>query len=341
MKRIVLSFWNLFVPVAMPEDTPAQRANKRRAFMVRNVICVLFLGVAIALPAILANDDPLISFGIAADIFFMVSALVVNRLGLQWIAGVLCVLAVIVSTLSPILASPLDPALFPLLNSLVISIIVVGLVLPAFFILLVGCLNAGIIFCIVFFLPHAPALDILLADSPMGLSVPPIVLEIMVALLTFFLIRQLQQVIEKSEQQEEMLRLQRVIAEQEQREVEKARFLEEKIVQLAQTLTQISRGNLEAHAMVTQGNELWPIADPLNALLNRARDWGQDDTQYQRMQIAAQYLAQQIPIAWQQRMPVQFPITDTPLDSVAFEINQIFKQLHGNQTVQIPGDFSL
>jgi len=173
----------------------------------------------------------------------------------------------------------------------------------------------------------------------MSVSVPPIVLEIVVAFLTFILIRQLQKTIEKSEQQEEMIRLQRLIAAQEQREVEQARLLEEGIIQIAQTLMQISRGNLEARAMVTQGSVLWPIAGPLNTLLNRARDWRQSDIQYRRMQIAAQLLAQQIQIAWQQRMPVQLPATDTPLDSVTLVINQIFRQLFRSQTAELPRNF--
>ncbi len=339
MKRIVLLLWDLPVPVGMPEDTPAQRANKRRALMIRTVVFILLLGAAVALPAIIANDNPVVTLGIIVDLLFMLSTLVINRFGFQQIAGTLCILSILIAILSPVLVDPLDPSLLPLLNMLVIAIIVTGLVLPRRFILLVGCINAGIIFVVLFLLPHAASLDVLLRDSPMSVSVPPIVLEIVVAFLTFILIRQLQKTIEKSEQQEEMIRLQRLIAAQEQREVEQARLLEEGIIQIAQTLMQISRGNLEARAMVTQGSVLWPIAGPLNTLLNRARDWRQSDIQYRRMQIAAQLLAQQIQIAWQQRMPVQLPATDTPLDSVTLVINQIFRQLFRSQTAELPRNF--
>src|SRR5579883_1349328 len=139
MKRIVLLLWDLPVPVGMPEDTPAQRANKRRALMIRTVVFILLLGAAVALPAIIANDNPVVTLGIIVDLLFMLSTLVINRFGFQQIAGTLCILSILIAILSPVLVDPLDPSLLPLLNMLVIAIIVTGLVLPRRFILLVGC----------------------------------------------------------------------------------------------------------------------------------------------------------------------------------------------------------
>ncbi len=92
--------------------------------------------------------------------------------------------------------------------------------LPAWSVFLVTLYNALLIEALLFFKPHTPAFDRLLAVSGYQVNLQPILLQIIVAVVSYLWVQSATQAIQRADRAEEITKLTQTIAEQNQQRME-------------------------------------------------------------------------------------------------------------------------
>lgn len=326
-----LSWWyRVSLPRKVREDTsPAEREKTRYARLTTAFTLLLFILTALLTPwSLVKSFNPAAPVVALLGLAAVVLALICNKLGWNIAGACMIVLSTMINVAGTMITNPLDPLFIPVFSALVIPVVIAGALMPPVAALIDGALNSALIILIVLFQKHTPAYDQMMRLGMASVSVAlPIALQIVVAVVTYVIMRNLIFTIRRADRAEEIVALQAEISEFERRQVSDQEQLEKGIALIAQVHAEIAGGNLAARVPLGSEHVLWQIAVPLNNLLNRVQQWKEQADQLEQIRGALAYAVQELQEKRRTQQSVHFrQRTGTPVDPLLVEINYLVEQ---------------
>lgn len=322
-----LNWWyGISLPKRGPDTTPMERERTRYARLT-SAFTLLLLVVYMPLGPIMFFNSPHSPSSppiAVALLCLLVGAIMLGRWGWHIPAATCVVLHVVLGVTGPLVTNLLDPTLLPIFGLLSVAIILAGALMPPEAALIVGAGSCIEIVLISVFQPHTVAYEAMLQRNLFTVTLMlPIAIQLIVSVVIYAIMRNWIMTIRRADRAEEIIALQKEVAEyQRGRSVEKEQ-LEEGFYKIADTYTRIANGDFQARVSLSEGNVLWSIALPLNNLLNRLQYWKNDVDMLIYTRNAARQVAENLHYAIASGRPVILQPTGTPLDPVLVEINKI------------------
>jgi len=330
MKTFFAWWYRISLPRRSPDQSPADRERSRYARLTTNFTLLIVIITVLFTPVSFLNAyNPAAPVIASAGLACVLLALVFNKLGLNIVGASLIVLSSIINVTGTMITNPLDPTLVPIFSTLVIPLVLAGALMPPVAVLIVGAFNSVLIILIGIFQTHTADYNAMLQKGLISISlVLPVMLQMVVALVIYVIMRNLITTIRRADRAEEIITLQAEIAEFEQNRVNEQQQLEEGIAVIAQVHLEIARGNLNSRVPLGSENVLWQIAVPLNNLLNRVQQWKGAVDQLEYIQTKVKEATQEIEEGRRFRRPVSFKRrTGTVIDPLLAEINYLSEQI--------------
>ncbi len=278
-------WYKLTAPPEAPENARLEEREASRRGHLASV--VLFFVILLVLPAIpSAIGNPILTTIVMLVIAIDITALVLNRSGRTTAAGILVVIGIEIGLSSAALTvrGGFGASNTPMLDLMVqAECVAVSLLMPSsvFFVALINCL----FFIYVFnFTPITPELALLLKTDSSRIISYPVILQVIVAIVTYLWVSSANKAIQRADRAEEIAKLEQREIELQQREIEQKQQLDLGIQQILHTHMQAANGNFSARAPLGQENVLWRIAYSLNNLLARLQSYGQMASHYKQLQ---------------------------------------------------------
>lgn len=295
----LLEWWYSWTAPPIPPSSGklAEREAARRGRLSSTILLILIGQVVVlALPvAILLNLYSILGFlGVGAIINII--ALLLNRKGKISSAAWILIINVVVGFWGSILsyggAAGLNANAVPLYDLTVIGVLLAVSLLPPGSTFIVALANSAFVIVSLTFAKHAPSLDELLAASRVEVYARPIVLQFIVAFVTYIWVRSATQALARADRAEVIATLEHQIAQQEHGIAQQKHQLDYSIEQIVQTLMRVANGDFNARVPLTQDNVLWSVAGALNNLLSRLQRLRHLEGEVERMRPYAQYAMQ-------------------------------------------------
>src|SRR5947209_6978973 len=288
-----LPWWQLplhcWYYLTAPPEAPANARLEQREATRRGRLAsvVLFFVILLVLPAIpSAVGNPILTVIITLVLLIDFVALAINRSGRTNLAGILVVISIEIGLASSILTVPggSGPSNLPTLDLMVqAECVSVSLFIPGS-VFFVAIINSLFFIAVLNLGPVTPELAHLLKTDASRIISSPIILQVIVAIVTYLWVGSANKAIQRADRAEEIASLEQREIERQQREIEEKQQLDMGIQQILQTHVQVANGNFSARAPLGKDNVLWQIAYSLNNLLARLRGYSQTQVQLQRMQ---------------------------------------------------------
>jgi hypothetical protein len=308
-----LSWWqSLTAPREVAADAPlADRERVRRGRLASILILGLLVIVLLTIP--IGLTDPATRYGLLACFAACMLAIFLNRGGHVSASGSVLVIVLSGALLGAVVGAPhgqLDLIYVPLFDLLVLSELVAVTVLPPASVFIVALLNSGLITLDMLVQPATPAFRKVL-DSPDFYTVVarPIVLQLIVAVVSYLWVRSASQALRRADRAEELAILERAVAEDRLKLESSARLL-------VDAHTRVANGDYNTRAQVPQGTILWQVGQSLNNLISRVQRAGQADFELQRTREEIARLAAALRDAQQGRQPIWPNYTQTAVDDL-------------------------
>jgi hypothetical protein len=323
--RTPLEWWyHLTAPSEPPPNARlGQREAARRGRLAS--ITLLFMSVVTVLPipvALIFHNVALLG-ALIVTLLINGIALVLNRRGKLVAAGVLFVTILDVGFMLSLLTTPggLDVSNLPTFDLLAEALLVSVAFFPPWSIFIVLLVNSLFILLDLAFQPHAAALGHYLAVNTYDVLIRPIILQIIVAGVTFLWVRSATDAIVRADRAEELATLEQQKLELQERQLEQKRQIDYGIQQILQTHVLVANGNFKARAPLAQDNILWQIAWSLNNLLARLQHYHQLENEQKRTAQALEQFVEAIRVAKAIGQPISIERTGTIIDRLIIELN--------------------
>ena len=334
------AFFNWWYAVSLPhrgpDVTPAQRERTRYARLTTNfTLLLLILTVALTPLSLFNAFNPAAPVIALVGLGIVVAAVIFNKLGLNILAAVMIVSSTTFNVMGTMITNPLDPSLVPIFGALVIPVILAGSLMPPVAALIDGAVNAVLILLVDLLQHHTRAYEDMMKLGLYSVSVAlPLTIQIVVAVVTYVIMRNLILTIRRADRAEEIIELQKTISEFERTNSQERKQLEEGLTLISQVHTDIARGNFEVHVPLGNESIFWPVVVSLNSLLHSIRQWKGDAEQLERIRQVIGLVVQDMQKARVMRRPAFFQRrTGTLVDPLLAEINQISAQaFHSSQS---------
>ncbi len=329
--RSLLNWWYaISLPQTGPDRTPAARERTRYRRLTAVFTLLLLIISVCFIPFILlsAYNNTLVPVIAFIGLGCIVAALIFNKLGFNIAAASMLVLGVSVNTMGTLLTRRLDPWMLPVMSILIIPLILSGSLMPPVAALIDAFFNAAFLLLIGAFGPHTSSYSDMMRSGLYFLSILlPVAIQIVVSILLYVIMSNLLATLRRADRAEEIVELQKSIAEFENAQASEREHLEEGIAMIAQVHAEVARGNLNARVPPGAESTLWQIALPLNNLLNRVQQWKASEDQEKYTQAALHYAIQELQNARKLQKAVVFQQrTGTPVDPLLAEINGLASQ---------------
>lgn len=334
-KSGLMQRWNALTAIPEPPPTAnfAAREAARRSQMTSNVLFFFTLMVVFLLPACYISPYPTyfwLDLGLAIA---CIAALMLNRNGYTLAAGVLVNLAGFTALTVAIFSTvPFDETTLQGYDMYVIVELLAVALLPvrSVFLVLVCCVA-----CIIgtlLYMPHTAVLDKDLHDRLLIIVARPIGTLLLVAGVAFILSSTMANAIKRVGQAEMIAKLEHEMAGQKQ-------SLEEGVQQILQVHVEISNGNLNARAPLSQNNILWQISSALNNMLVRYQRAARAERELQRVEQAVIYYVSCIEQGERYQQAPILPLGQTSIDPLIVALQN--KTVGQAQVVQENGRMHL
>lgn len=326
--RRCLHWWyGLAAPAEPSAAAPlAVRENARRGRLGSLILLFVTLWGFTAIPTALASKNRFFLPVLTITLLLNILALFLNKNGKTAAAGVLTALLINSSYAITTLNTPNGLSVSSLMNydMLVESLLIIVTLLPPGSVFFMAFINIACILLDVTFQSRAPDLARLFAQAGYASILRPILLELIVAIVSYLWVRSAIRAIERADRAEEIAALQRNIAEQK-------RQLDEGIQQILNTHVLAANGNFSTRAPLTQENVLWQIGFSLNNLLARMQRYNTIEQDLQRIHQEAARLSEHLHIRARQAEQSEHEIVRTQI-----EIGRLTKALHDARLKQTP-----
>lgn len=325
----VLAWWyRLAAPSEPPNATTQDRARIRAGRLGSIILLIIFCFGATQLPNALSSmsTDRVFPMIILVAMAINIGAQILNKQGKVVLAGTMMVIVVELAFFMIVLISfhTLTSGDMPVFDLLVVTELMAVSLLPPGSVFLVTLCNVLFTWAAITFLPHSTTLNTSTAIRYYSVLAIPLVLQIIVAIITYLWAQGANLAIERAER---VAALEHAIAERDRAALEQKQQLEDGIHEILQTHIQVAKGNFEARAPLARENMLWQVAYSLNNLLTRLQRAIQSESELQRTGTEAARLVDAVRFAKMRQRPIQASRTGTLLDPLA-------QELHGNALTQ-------
>lgn len=313
--RLTSSGWN------KPQQSLRQRETLRRSQLTAWIILGLLITDLLLIP--LGLQDPTTLTAVVVAGLGILGSAILNRLGYTNAAGVLLILLIIGAGMGGVTGhvGGLSVVDLPAYDLLVIAIVVAASVLPPISAFVVAAVN--IIAIILNFNLQTPAHDLqrqIASLGVVGLLARPVALQIIIAAVAYLWVRGINEQIRRADRAEEIVELERVVAEQK-------RALDLGIEQLTQAFVRAANGDYSARVNIPRQNPLWSIGTQMNTFVQRLQHAGQANFELERTRQEAFRLAAALDDWRSGRPPIWPALSGTVVDA-------LIQRLSGGQRPQ-------
>ena len=272
----ILPMQNSLSPLSEVKVSPDFISSERlrRKQIVNGILLVIVIFQIVQLPGAMLMQSNLAIGIVLLGLALCGVAVIFNQLGRLTVVSLLLILVVDLGCGLMLLTSPMGLGVSDLavLDLLIISELIAVSLLPPVSVFIVAACNILFILAIIAFQPHTPELSMLLSSNMAYNAVmQPVILQIVVAVVTFLWVRSAQLAIARADRAEEIAQLQSREAELLRREAERSHQLDQGTEHLLGVLVRAANGDLTVRAVLTQDNILWKVGNAVNLLLSRLR----------------------------------------------------------------------
>lgn len=314
-KRHPLHWWyRLSTPDT--EAEPAQDAVLPRSRLASILLLVIFIGIIAFIPAALTSDNLHVVPPLIAMFVVTCLAIFLNKRGKVTLVGILIVGtfdAGLIYTLLSYAHYILPQNAVPIYDLFVISDIIAISLLPINSILYISFFHSTFMLADIILQPHTPDLQVLVDQTTYSFMVRPLLIQLIVALVTFLWVRNTMKALERASKAEVIAELEHTIAMQ-------SKDLDEGIQQILQTLVQAANGNLNVRAPLAQQSVLWQVGVGLNTLLSRLQRANQNERELAQTKMEIQRLVAMVQEAKARQTFLWFSPGGTSLDVLLNEL---------------------
>lgn len=289
------------------------------------LLLVTLVGIIAFIPAALTSDNlhvvpPLIGM-------FLVTCLAIflNRRGKVTIVGLLIIGALDVAFIYTLLSYAhlmLPQNAVPIYDLFVLSDIIAVSLLPINSILYFSSFHSIFMLADVILQPHAPDLQTLINETNYSFMVRPLLIQLVVALVTYLWVRNTTRALERANKAEIIAQLEHTIAVQK-------KDLDEGIQQILKTLVHAANGDLGVRAPLVQQHALWQVGVELNTLLARLQRANQNERELQYTKLELKRLIQSV----QEAKALQTRLGPPPGGT---DVDMLISELRGCSLMQQP-----
>lgn len=322
----LLGWWYRLAAPVEPQDATPQDRERVRAGKLSSIILLITFCFGIAqLPNALISTNHLFLTILLTAMAITLAAFLVNRRGSVMVAGIVVVCVVEAAFIMVVLTSPtgLSSRSLTTFYLLVLTEVIAVSLLPPRSVFLIALCNMVFTWAAISFMHRTPDLTLVTASAYYSALASPLVLQIIVALVTYLWVQGAKQAIERAER---VAALERVLAERDRAAAEQKQQLEQGIQQILQTHVQAANGNFEVRAPLARENVLWQVAYGLNNLLARLQRATQSEQELQRTEAEASRLVTAVRSAKTTRRLIQTSKSGTLLDPLAQELSGSYIQ---------------
>ena len=283
-----LEWWYRLTAPAEPHETAPlpERETARRGRLASTTM--LFMSVVNILPMPIAfiTHNPALLITLLFTLTANGTSLVFNRLGRQKTAGTIFITVLVGGLFYSLLFPPggLGLANLPVFDILVEAILVAVAFFPAWSVFPVVIMNCLFILGDLTFGQRTPDLVHYLTINIYSALVRPMILQIIVATITYLWVHSATRAIARADRAEELARAAQTMSLQAELLVKQKGELDGGIQQILQALAPVSRGDFSSRIPRTQNNILWQIAYVINNLLARLQSASQSEHLMQQAQ---------------------------------------------------------
>ena len=321
LRRGPLEWWYRVAAPGEPENSTSQDRERVRAGRLASIILLITFCFGLAqVPNALNSTNHLFLLILLIAMAINIGALIFNRRGNVRAVGSVMVIVVEAAFILIVVTSPtgLSSRSLTTFYSLVLTELIAVSLLPPKSVFLAALCNGTFTWAALSLLKHTPDLNIATPSSYYSALAGPLIIQLIVAIVTYLWVEGAREAIERAEQ---VAALERALAERDRAEAEQKQQLEVGIQQILQTHIQAANGNFEARAPLARENVLWQVAYGLNNLLARLQRATQSEHELQRTGTEAARLTEAVRNAKVRRQPVQVQKSGTLLDPLTQELS--------------------
>ena len=316
----LLNWWyQLTAPIEPQNSTSGDRERVRTGRLASIILFMTFCFGLAQLPNALNSANHLFLYIVLIAMCINVGAFIFNKSGQVMAVGIGMVAVVEIAFILVVFTSRtgLSSRSLTVFYLVVVTELIAVSLLPPKSVFLVALCNAAFTGAAIYYLPHTSDLVLTTPYTYYSVLASPLVLQIIVAIVTYLWVQGARQAIERAER---VAALERVLAERDRDAAEQKQQLELGIQQILQTHIQAANGNFNARAPLAKENVLWQVAYGLNNLLARMQRSSQCERDLQRAEGEATRLVDAVRQARATRRPIQVPKNGTVLDPLAQEL---------------------
>lgn len=321
-QNALLAWWYRLAAPTEPEQATSQDRERVRAGQLSSIILLLIFSFGISqVPNALVSMNHFFLAILLVSMAINLGVFVLNRQGRVLVAGTIMVIVVELAFMLVVLTSPmgLTSRSLTIFHLIVLTELMAVSLLPPKSVFLALLCNAVFTWAAITFMHHAADFVMATPSSYYATLASPLVLQGIVALVTYLWVQGARQAIVKAEQ---TAMLERALAERDRAAVEQKRQLEEGIQHILQTHIQVANGNFEARAPLSKDNVLWQVASALNTLLARLQRNSQAEQELLRTQTAVFQLTEVVHQAKRRNQVVRVAKSGTMIDPLAQELSE-------------------
>jgi hypothetical protein len=315
-----LEWWYRLAAPLEPQHATAQDRERVRAGKLSSIILLIMLCFGLTqLPNALVSVNHFFLFILLTAMAINVGVFVLNRRGEVLMAGIIMVVVVEIAFIMVVLTSPvgLSARSLTIFYLIVLTELMAVSLLPPKSVFLLALCNGVFTWAAISFLRHSADFKLLTPSAYYSALASPLVLQVIVALVTYLWAQGAKQAIERAER---VAALERALAERDRAAAEQKHQLEQGIEQILLTHIQVANGNLDVRAPLARENVLWQVAYALNNLLARLQRTTQSENELVRAKMEVMRLMEAVRTAKARRYLLQVPKSGTILDPLAQEL---------------------
>jgi hypothetical protein len=283
-----LRWWyKLGAPRNVTADAPLKARERVRIGKIISLALFIEL-IEIGMAAFSMTEDPnkLLVFAYLGMVGTLLIALLLNKWGKVWIAGILVVgmiEAAMVLTIFGVPHQQLDTFNLPLFALFIQPLLIAASIFPIWLVFPLSLYHIAFTCLAITFMAKTPDLMEHIQLMPYTVYSIPITLQVITALVSFVWVSSAKAEMRRAETAEEVNRLTQQIANQLTESAERQEELERNIEAIRNTLNNVASGNYQQQVPLSSDDLLWPIARTLNTLLGRVRAFREQSTQFEQV----------------------------------------------------------
>jgi hypothetical protein len=306
----IFEWWYKWTAVPEPPASASflKREEARKVRLLSTILLFFLPTLVIVLPTTFFMPVVYARYADVALISAATVSLFLNRVGKVTIAALILVLGFEAAlTMVVLTTNPLDATVLQVYDLYAMVELFAASLLPVRSVFVIAACNSMFFWVDLFYQKATPTLAPDVAHQFLPIVSRPIILEFIVAAVSFLWVSSATKAIMRADRAEMVIRLEHALVGQK-------RALEEGVAQILQTHVEVANGNLNARAPLNQDNALWQIARALNVLLVRLQRAAIGERDLHRVEQAVTQCVSIIQHAEEEQQLPRLPFTHTAID---------------------------